>query len=80
MIRKYILPACALAVGFVIGVSFSHQPVSAAADAPAGKGKCLGMNITGAGGPSLTMYRVFEDGTIESCMPEAAPTWVKVGK
>ena len=72
MIRKYSLAACALAVGFVIGVWFSYQPVSAAADAPVGKGKCLGMNITGAGSPSLTVYRSFEDGTIESCMPDAA--------
>jgi hypothetical protein len=80
MISQYSLAACALAVGFMMGVWFSYQPLSAAADAPAGKGKCLGMNITGAGSSSLTVYWAFEDGTIESCMPDAAPTWVNVGK
>jgi hypothetical protein len=81
MIRKYSLSAFAVAIAFLLGLSFSYRPVSAA-DAPAGKGKCISLTLGGQSGPnSVKLYRTFEDGTVEWCVSDSENMpWMRVGK
>jgi hypothetical protein len=82
MIRKYSLSAFALAAAFMLGLLFSYRPASAALDAPAGKGKCLGLTVVAPTREiGARLYRAFEDGTVELYMADRDDLpWTKLGK
>jgi hypothetical protein len=78
MLRRSSVSAFILIVAFVLGGFLMSRQPTVTAQAPAGRGKCVGMAVH-----STVIYRVFEDGTVEGVNTgdgASAKQWFKVGQ
>jgi hypothetical protein len=78
MLHRSSVAAFALIVACVLGWLLTSRPPTVTAQAPAGRGKCVGVAVQGT-----SIYRAFEDGTVEGVSmadgPPAKP-WQRIGQ
>jgi hypothetical protein len=77
MVRRSAVSVFALVVAFGLGMMLSNRPATVSAQPAAGRGKCVGVVVSG-----YVVYRAFEDGTVEGIfdMSHAETKWHQVGK
>ena len=78
MLHRSSVAAFALIVACVLGWLLTSRPPTVTAQAPAGRGKCVGVAVQGP-----VVYRAFEDGTVESLFHadgQTAKSWRTVGQ
>jgi hypothetical protein len=93
MFRRSVVSVFALAVAFAAGAALASRPVPAAAQPAAaqpvgGHGKCIGVAAAMKTPGWVSVYRAFEDGTVEATddgpatdrTPEALSKWKRIGK
>jgi hypothetical protein len=85
MSRRSTLSAFALVTAFGLGALLSSQlpllNAQPAANAPPSHGKCVGMSaVPSPNNAPATVYRVFEDGTVEVMPAGRGGDWKQIGK
>jgi hypothetical protein len=67
-------------MAFGLGLLFSNRPAIATADPEVRRGKCVGVAATPQPGGSVSVYRAWEDGTVEESMSGPDRKWQEIGR
>ena len=76
MFRRSAVSVFALVSAFILGAALTSRPTSVAAQpAVGGHGKCVGVTVHNG-----SVFRAFEDGTVEGASAAPDSRWRQIGK